>query len=726
MARRRRSGSEWDEVRLGRLQEHDDSAEALVRGKYRSVPARHLRGPGHGSSRPRWQGGRQSFHFAHGFVSKHPAVELGATRRDEAGLGRPGRVYLYPSRGQTGQLRALGARYDRAARRWWVARAAVIAGGRALMRRVAALRTGLRRRGWLARQVGAGRAPARTPAAYHLYCVRQDLEGEARAAEVMSDAQGEISFGSIAGPRDHAEIRAFWTAVEAIERADGRTQCRMVLEMPHELPPARIREIAEGVVAPLAERGLPYHAVAHWPDVESGGDARNIHLHVPYHDRPAARSAAGGWVFAPNKDREAQGAAWVAGLRDRFAVVVNRVIDAENRVRAARGEPPIEKRYDPRPYAEVGVAKAPTRHLGKRRTQEERAGVATAVGRANIRREIDYAAAEAMRAVVGRALARERELTRQRRALAPPVPGVADGHGSEDARQALRRVLEQAADSMEALLAREAGAVESARRGQAIGALQRLGAGDAAPGSLPPDRIAQRVAWTERESAAVRSVVTAAAQGDDAAADRISRLRAPPARVLARLAELRREALAARPRADAGEGRGERPPGPAAGAGRDGWAELDRTLEDGRALLEAVRHERIVAVRERLAAEHRALQRADAPTRERADEAYRALAEREARIRLAAGGADGAEAAAGRALAAIAAERAALESRLPPRETLPTARELDARRRDLRQKLVHLDRSIQAHPELRGRAVERGLRLGEFEARPRARPDRER
>src|SRR5262249_36862296 len=158
--------------------------------------------------------GRQSFHFRHHFVSKHPSADLGASPAAERGLGRPGRVYLYPARGERGAAKALGGRYDQVARRYWVPRASVVSGGRAGMRQVARLRTQAKRSGWAARQVGQGRAAAKSAAEFALYVGRSDLVGEAREAEIVSDEQGEILFGNMTDdPRAFEELRTFWNRV---------------------------------------------------------------------------------------------------------------------------------------------------------------------------------------------------------------------------------------------------------------------------------------------------------------------------------------------------------------------------------------------------------------------------------------------------------------------------------------------------------------------------------
>jgi len=206
---------------------------------------------------------------------------------------------------------------------------------------------------------------------------------------------GVLSFGTIG--EDKAMRADFWRKVESAEGRRGRVQCRIILELPHEADQATRFRIARDFARIFEEKGLPYWCAIHAPSGHN--DARNWHLHIAYYDRPARRTPDGRWDFEleetyrtsararrihyPHrqaKDREAQGKAWVLGLRRRYADIANFHL----------GVMGIEKRYDPRPYRESGVLKQATRHLGTRSAIVETYGVETRRGSENVRREVNF------------------------------------------------------------------------------------------------------------------------------------------------------------------------------------------------------------------------------------------------------------------------------------------------------------------------------------------------
>lgn len=206
---------------------------------------------------------------------------------------------------------------------------------------------------------------------------------------------GLASFGNIGG--DRGEREAFWRKVEEAESRNGRVQCRIICEIPHELDQGARIAIARDFCRVFEEYGLPFWCVAHAPDAKN--DSRNNHLHIVYYDRPSRVAANGTWNFSyettnvdahrrkrttrpfmANKDRDAQGKQWITQLRRRLADVANYHL-------AVAGE---TKRYDPRPYKESGVSKEPTRHLGTKPSAAERQGLATASGLENVRREMAF------------------------------------------------------------------------------------------------------------------------------------------------------------------------------------------------------------------------------------------------------------------------------------------------------------------------------------------------
>ena len=182
----------------------------------------------------------------------------------------------------------------------------------------------------------------------------------------------------------------------------GRVQIRMIVGLPYELSPAGRFEAVERLLAPLAERGIPYCAVLHKPSGEN--DPRNYHVHISVYDRPAKRRPDGSWDFEPTgwdkrhashqfadrqpKDRDITDSNWPYRMRERFASITNEILEREGHA----------KRLDPRSYAEMGVAKKPEQYIGKARFALERRGIATtaspplslAISQDAIRRTLGY------------------------------------------------------------------------------------------------------------------------------------------------------------------------------------------------------------------------------------------------------------------------------------------------------------------------------------------------
>lgn len=388
-----REEDEW-EFRPGRLQEDAGAEERIARRLFAAgsrgrapVVAHPQRPPG----RPVSADGRCAVHFRHSTIAKIPPAPTGAVPR--------GRTAVYPLRGAAVRLvRELGGVRGRDGV-WHVpaeaAPRAFVVAGPGGGRRVE-LTGGAARARWLDARLsgrtkaGAGRGAAQcerrppgTAREHQRYIERAELTDEERRSQLVADAEGFVSFGTMGATLDD-RLRA-WDAVEGRERADGRVQCRAIVEIPHEIRdlPGAVRRLARELVRPLAERGLPYWVSAHLPEVAHGTDPRNVHFHVVYHDRPA-EWRDGRLVFAARKDREARDDAWVAGWREAF-------VEAANAELAAAG---AVKRYDARGYAEMGVAVVPADHLGPAGTGRERAGLWSAVGLRNGRTSAPAPASE--------------------------------------------------------------------------------------------------------------------------------------------------------------------------------------------------------------------------------------------------------------------------------------------------------------------------------------------
>lgn len=424
-------------VRMGRLDENDAVEQKLARGRYARMGSQLLGLPSARSSRPRSAEGATSFHFAHTTVAKAGRSPAGVPTE----VTPDGRVYVFPGRGRAAEAKAAGARRDRQSGAWWVR--AGSAGEAALGH----MRTPAARAQWMARSGGSARRLRAAPGEFQRYVERARLAEENRQ-EIETDGAGAISLGTIG--ETPAERAAFWDEVARRERADGRVQCRIIAELPHELTPSGRRRIVESFVEALAAKGLPYHAAVHRPDPAKGMDPRNVHLHVVYHDRPAERTGRNSWWFAARKDRTAQGPTWIRDLREHLAAAANREIAAENERRAALGERPVGRHLDPRSYEAMGIAKPAARHLGPTAAAFERAGRPTSTGVVNAVKEMVWQRAE--RAAALRPLADRLTALNALAAKAPPA-----------ARERAEAELRSAAQAIAAALPDEPGRLDRVR-----------------------------------------------------------------------------------------------------------------------------------------------------------------------------------------------------------------------------------------------------------------------
>ena len=211
-----------------------------------------------------------------------------------------------------------------------------------------------------------------------------------------------IGFGTLGdAPR---ERRDFWLSVEGNERRNARVQNRIIAELPHELSRHDRLRAALDFCQVFEERDLPYWAAIHTPT--GSNDRRNHHLHIAYSDRPARRSDDGEWDFTitelhrkPSrntvkkrpymraKNREARSRGWIKTLRRVYADTCNYYLSMSGQTR----------RLDPRSYAESGVDKEPTEHVGSKASALESRGLDTQAGSRNAKREIRWRFARAER-----------------------------------------------------------------------------------------------------------------------------------------------------------------------------------------------------------------------------------------------------------------------------------------------------------------------------------------
>ncbi|WP_425423772.1 MobA/MobL family protein [Skermanella stibiiresistens] len=98
----------------------------------------------------------------------------------------------------------------------------------------------------------------------------------------------------------------FWERVERNERQGiergGRIQCRLVIELPHELTGDQRLAILQDFARRFEERGLPHYGVVHKPD--ENNDSRNYHAHFAYYVLPSRKLANGQWDFEDADTRQ--------------------------------------------------------------------------------------------------------------------------------------------------------------------------------------------------------------------------------------------------------------------------------------------------------------------------------------------------------------------------------------------------------------------------------------
>ncbi len=313
-----------------------------------------------------------TFHFQQTFLSRRPLPSL--PRSVQTGK----RTIIWPTRGQAKFVRSsvAGARYHRDQRVWTVpsdhrflrtalgkALSSPLARATATLRRTRTSRDGIKRQAiWFAH-----------------YLTRTGPLAD-RADELVHDRAGPIVEGTIG--KSAAELSSFWSAADAAEpRVDGRIQERLIIEIPHWLPPEEMRKALQRFGAELTARGVPWVGAVHRPDPH--GDPRNYHVHIVLGTRGLI-----GWemravdndpgtlrrepIFADKKDRAMQGEKWISHLRKIYAEIVNQ-ISIEWSQREGTLVPRI---FHAGSNAELGIEAIPSRHRGPRQSAIDRRIVA--------------------------------------------------------------------------------------------------------------------------------------------------------------------------------------------------------------------------------------------------------------------------------------------------------------------------------------------------------------
>ncbi len=229
--------------------------------------------------------------------------------------------------------------------------------------------------------------------------------------------------GAPAWARDRAKL---WNAVEQAERRrDAQLSRQLILALPHELTDAQRQELVRDFVQrEFVNRGMVADFAIHAPDRE--GDARNHHAHVMLTLRRIDGERFG------NKERGWNDDGVLRGWRYQWAQFQNRALE-----RAGH-----QTRVDHRSYADQGIDREPTRHLGKWAHRMEQAGKTSRIGEQNRQiqaRNAERAKREHQFKVISLQAEREKRrlLDAQRRALqddfthagAKPLPSVRDAFG---------------------------------------------------------------------------------------------------------------------------------------------------------------------------------------------------------------------------------------------------------------------------------------------------------
>lgn len=184
-------------------------------------------------------------------------------------------------------------------------------------------------------------------------------------------------------------------AIFVSEGRGGRTQERLVIELPAELPLDRQINVAEDICDCLSSLGFFLEAALHIPDHDN--DRRNFHLHINYHERAGVYDEeTGKWQDPPRQAGKRgrpkrsnvtatrskdgfflrEGADFMRGLRRKVAEIVNCELILNGRV----------PRYDPRPYPEMGIDQEPAEHLGNDAAKIAITGTAVAADLRNAER----------------------------------------------------------------------------------------------------------------------------------------------------------------------------------------------------------------------------------------------------------------------------------------------------------------------------------------------------
>jgi hypothetical protein len=208
----------------------------------------------------------------------------------------------------------------------------------------------------------------------------KNLSIEAAAQKYVENSTKTVfgnkaSFGTIG--ENFFERVDFWNLVHDHESPHGgRTQSRLVVELPHEASHDQMHEIIrEFTNLTFRRRGVPFWVGIHAPTKEN--DSRNFHAHIVFTERPMRQivdPATGrlAWDFTiretyktssrhtkvhyphrQNRCPELREKYWIKQVRADFAQITNRIV-------CKKGEKDI---YDPRSYKDMGLDITPMKSI---------------------------------------------------------------------------------------------------------------------------------------------------------------------------------------------------------------------------------------------------------------------------------------------------------------------------------------------------------------------------
>lgn len=207
------------------------------------------------------------------------------------------------------------------------------------------------------------RAHGRSAVAAAAYRAGETLSDERTGLEHDYSRKGGVLHSEImaaeGAPAWALERETLWNAVEKSEtRSNSQVAREIQLSLPHELnAEQRLALVREFVQENFVARGMVADVALHAPPRD--GDQRNFHAHVMLTTREIGADG-----FARTKQRDWNSQATLEGWREAWAATQNRHL---RQVLGAQA-PQVSHRS----YAEQGIERVPTQHLGPAATAMER------------------------------------------------------------------------------------------------------------------------------------------------------------------------------------------------------------------------------------------------------------------------------------------------------------------------------------------------------------------